>query len=324
MYTYYAYGNLYTAGMDGVVRAFSITNGSLIWSYGNGGEGNSTYSGLQNPFGHNDINIGAIADGKIYTFVFEHTADSPIYKNYKVGCIDAYTGKELWTILSFITAGGGGARGALFPSLAIADGYFVYLNGYDMQLYSIGKGPSAITVEAPKQAIKQGDSLMISGFVTDIAAGTKQTEQAARFSNGVPAVSDASQGGWMEYVYMQKPKPTDVTGVPITINVVDANGNYREIGAVTSDSDGFFSLNWKPDIEGKYTVYASFQGSESYWPSHAVTAFAVDPAAPTPTPTETPAQSMSDMYFVPAVAGIIVAIIVVGVILALLLLRKRP
>ena len=52
-----------------------------------------------------------------------------------------------------------------------------------------------------------------------------------------------------------------------------------------ADADGFFAFNWKPDIEGQYTVYASFAGSESYWPSHAVTAFAVDPAAATPAPT---------------------------------------
>jgi hypothetical protein len=159
--------------------------------------------------------------------------------------------------------------------------------------------------------------------VTDIAAGTKQDEQAARFPYGVPAVSDVSMKGWMEYVYMQKPRPTDTTGVPVTISVVDSNGNYREIGKVTSDSDGFYSLNWKPDIDGKYTVYASFGGSESYWPSHAVAAFAVDQAAPTPAPTETPAESTADMYFVPAIAGLFVLIIIVLVLLVLMMLRKR-
>ena len=78
---------------------------------------------------------------------------------------------------------------------------------------------------------------------------------------------------------MQKPRPTDITGVPITLSVVDSNGNYRDIGTTTSDADGFFAFNWKPDIDGQYTVYASFAGSESYWPSHAVTAFAVDLAS---------------------------------------------
>jgi hypothetical protein len=173
-------------------------------------------------------------------------------------------------------------------------------------------------------SITLGQSLVVRGTVTDIAAGTKQYDQAARFPNGVPAVSDASMGEWMEYVYMQKPRPTNVTGVTVELNVVDANGNYRSIGTTTTDADGFYSLNWKPDIEGKYTVYASFGGSESYWPSHAVTAFAVDPAPATPTPQPTQPPSMADLYFVPSIVGVIVAIIAVGAVLALLLLKKRP
>src|SRR5665647_68789 len=123
---------------------------------------------------------------------------------------------------------------------------------------------------------------------------------------------------------MQKPRPTNTVGVPVTINVVDSNGNYREIGATTSDADGFFSLNWKPDITGQYTVYASFAGSASYWPSHAVTSFAVDPVAATPAPTATPIQSAADMYFVPAIAGLFVLVIIVAIVLALLMLRKHP
>ncbi len=177
---------------------------------------------------------------------------------------------------SFITAGAGRQRGNLLPSLAIGDGYLAYLNGYDMQFYSIGKGPSAMTVSAPEIGVELGKSLVIRGTVTDISAGTKQNEQAARFPNGVPAVSDASQSAWMEYVYMQKPRPMDVTGVEVTLSVMDENGNFREIGKTTSNSDGFFTFNWKPDIEGQYTVYASFGGSESYWPSRAVSSFVVD------------------------------------------------
>lgn len=323
-YTYSSYGNLYISGMTGVIQCFDIKTGDLKWSYGNGGPGNSTNGGLQTPFGNYPTNIGAIADGKLYTFVFEHTADSPIQKEYTVRCINATTGEELWMIDSFVTAGGGGQRGNLLPSLAIADGYLAYLNGYDMQFYCIGRGPSATTIEAPKSAVKLGDSLVISGSVTDISAGTTQNEQAARFPNGVPAVSDASQSAWMEYVYMQKPRPIDTEGVQVTISVVDANGNYREIGTATSNMDGFYSLSWKPDIEGKYTVYASFGGSNSYYPSHAVTAFIVDPSPATPTPTQIPIQSMTDQYFAPAVVGIIAAIAIVGSVLAVLLIRKRP
>ena len=127
-----------------------------------------------------------------------------------------------------------------------------------------------------------------------------------------------------EYIYMQKPSPANVTGIPVTISVIDANGNYRIIGTTTSDSDGFFSLNWKPDIEGKYKVDTSFGGSESYYPSHAVTAFYVDSAAATPSPAPIATQSMADSYLLPSVVAIIVAIAVVGVVLALLMKKKRP
>ena len=127
----------------------------------------------------------------------------------------------------------------------------------------------------------------------------------------------------MGYVYQQQPRPTNVVGVPVTLSVVDANGNYREIGTTTT-TDGFFSFNWKPDIDGQYTLYASFEGSAGYYPSHALTSFAVDPAHPTTAPADLPPQSAADMYFVPAIAGLFVLVIVVAIVLALLMLRKHP
>ena len=127
----------------------------------------------------------------------------------------------------------------------------------------------------------------------------------------------------MGYVYQQKPLPTNFTGVEVTLNVLDANNNYRTIGTTTTDASGTYSYQWTPDIEGKYTVIATFAGTNGYWPSYAETAFAVDPAAATPAPTEPPTQSMADLYFVPAIAGLLVAIIVVG-LLIILVLRKRP
>jgi outer membrane protein assembly factor BamB len=312
-----AYGKLYVSGFDGILHCYDMKTGNLLWTYGNGGPGNSTYAGLETAWGHYPIFVDVIADGKVYLGTTEHSPDSPFYKAAQYRCIDANTGEELWTIM------GWGTGMYVGQSNIVADGFYIYLNCYDQKIYSLGKGPSAMTVEAPKAAIELGKSLVISGTVTDISAGTKQAEQAARFPNGVPAVSDESMTSWMEYVYMQKPHPTDVTGVPVTINVVDANGNYREIGLVTSDSNGFFSLNWKPDIEGKYTVYASFGGSESYWSSNAVTSFAVDPAAPTQAPAQAPITSMADTYIVPGIIAIILAI-AVGFAITILVLRKRP
>jgi hypothetical protein len=83
-------------------------------------------------------------------------------------------------------------------------------------------------------------------------------------------------------------------------------------------------MTWIPDIPGNFTVTASFPGSESYYPSHDDTSFTVSSAAPTASPGATAAPSMTDQYFVPSVIGILVAIIIVGVVLAAIMLRKRP
>jgi signal transduction histidine kinase len=158
----------------------------------------------------------------------------------------------------------------------------------------------------------------------DTSAGTTQNQQARDFPNGVPVASDACMKEWMGYVYQQKPLPTSFVGVPVSIDVVDANGNFRNIGSTTTSSDGTYSFQWKPDIEGKYTVYASFVGSNGYWPSHVSAAFAVDPVAPTLAPTQALQQSATDTYLLPGIIAIIVAILLVGVVLALLVVKKRP
>ena len=310
-----AYGNLFVSGYGGQVLSYSMKNGSLLWTF------DSPNSGVDTPWGHYPIHVGGFANGIVYAFSGEHSPNTPFYKGYRLYAINATTGKELFNLLTWSCSG----LGTSVAPLAIADGYMAFQNGYDEQVYVLGKGPSAMTVTAPDTASTQGTSITIKGTVKDISAGTKQTEQAARFPNGVPVASDASQSAWMSYVYQQQPMPTQFTGVPVAISVVDSNGNYRQIGTTTSNSDGFFSLNWKPDITGQYTVYASFTGSESYWPSHAVTAFSVDPAAPTPAPTNTQpqfdsvTQSLQNTIIISAVA-IIIAIAIVGI----LTLRKRP
>jgi len=310
------YDKVYFGGYGGILHAYDIKNGDLLWTYGNGGPGNTTYSGTGLAYGRYPIYPGPIANGVIYLDTGEHSAQPPLYKGALVRALNATTGEEIWTL----TGWGGHHRREGF---AVADGFLLYLNHYDMQIYSIGKGPSATTVTAPKAGIPFGKSVIISGTVIDIAAGTKQNEQAARFPNGVPAVSDANMSAWMEYVYMQKPRPKDILGVPVAIDVIDSNGNIRNIGTATSDANGFYSLMWKPDISGKYTVIATFAGSEAYWPSRDETAFGVeDELPPEPAPPETP-QSMTDTYVLGMGIAIIIVIAIIGAYLALIL-RKRP
>ncbi len=315
-YTPFCYnGKLYSDGFTGLLYCWDDKTGDLLWTYGNGGEGNSTSSGFVTPYGNYPEFVECVADGKIYLVGNEHSPNSPMYKDSLLRCINASNGAELWTIMGWGNMMSG-------SSGAVADGYLTVFNPYDGQIYSYGKGPSDLTVSVTNDVIASGNSVMIKGTVTDIAAGTQQNEQAARFPHGVPAVSDSNMGDWMEYVYMQKPRPTNVTGVPVSITVVDANGNARNIGIVTTN-DGFFSLNWKPDIEGQYTVYATFAGSNSYYPSHAITAFNVDPAAPTPSPQAQIQLPPTEMYFAISTVAIIAAIAVVGAVIVILL-RKRP
>ena len=72
---------------------------------------------------------------------------------------------------------------------------------------------------------------------------------------------------------MQQPKPTNNTGVPVTLSVIDSNGNLRQIGTTTSDAAGTYSFTWTPDISGTYAVIANFAGSNSYYGSSAQTHF---------------------------------------------------
>jgi outer membrane protein assembly factor BamB len=316
-----AYGNIYVQGYGGCVWCYDTSNGDLLWTFGNGGPGNSTNDGLNSPWGLLPTMVTAVADGKVYAYTTQHGngAQSPYYVNERIYCLNATTGEQIWSMLAQCPNDGGPG----YPEDIVADGTLMYYNMYDNQIYAVGQGPSATTVTAPDPVTSVGSPMIIRGTVTDISAGTKQNQQAADFPNGVPCVSDASQSEWMEYVYMQKPKPADATGVPVTIDVIDSNGNYRNIGTAISDSSGMFTLTWMPDISGNYTVIATFAGSNSYWGSSAETSFyATEAPAATPAPTPMP-TSLADTYFVPAVIGILVAIVVVGAVL-FLLLRKKP
>jgi hypothetical protein len=306
-------GKLYSAGMAGIIYCYDMATGNLLWTYGNGGEGNSTNSGFQVP-GPYPTFIYAIGNGIIYTMDTEHTVETPIYKGALTRAINATDGTEIWTLSNY--------NGAGVSAAAIADGFATFMNGYDNQIYVVGRGPSATTVQAPMTAITAGNSVVIQGTVTDISAGTKQNQQAADFPNGVPAVSDASMEDWMGYVYQQKPFPTNAAGVEVTLDAVDPNGNFVHLGTATSDASGTFGYAWTtPDVPGKYTVIAAFAGSESYWPSYAETHMVISEAPPA-TPTPTPAAPLPpfDLYILIATVVIVIAIAIVG----LMILRKRP
>ena len=305
-------GKLFSCGYDGTLSCFNLTTGKLIWEYYVGNAGENTAYGTW-PIG-GSYSYYTITSDVVYIGANEHSPNNPTWPGGQIWAVNSTDGTLLWKIDSIQTE---------TQPMAAYGNQLIYLNYYDGKIYDIGRGPSATTVSVPQTQITAGETVTITGTVMDISIGASQAEQAARFPNGLPCISDDNMNEWMNYVYMQKPRPKDLTGVTVTLSVVDANSNNRVIGTTTSDDYGFFSYNWTPDIEGKYTLYASFAGSLSYFPSRAVNAFNVAPAPPTQHPADPP-QSIADLYFIPAIAGIIAAIAIVIILQVLMLLRKRP
>jgi hypothetical protein len=325
-----AYGRLYYAGYGGILYCYDTKTGNLLFTYGNGGSGNSTNSGIQTPWGLYPLSIRAFADGKVYLATVEHSPNTPIYKNALIRCVDAYTGKEVWTMMGY------GAK-----NVAVADGFLTYLNLYDEQIYCVGKGPSATTVDAPLTAVTKGQSLMLRGTVTDQSAGAKRLVEESKHSS-IAAVSDSSMSAWMEYLYMQKPKPADTIGVTVKLTAYDPNGNSQNIGTTTTDANGKYGITWTPALEGTYYVIAEFEGTTAYWSSQDTTYFAVGTATalqPTssPTPTQTVAPTVvptatvspspvpntglslgSEVYL-----GVAAVIVIVAVAATALVVRRR-
>lgn len=299
--TVIAEGVIYNCGYDGMVRALDLETGELIWSWFTGS------GGLDSPYGgwalHGGYTGPRFADGKVFVINQEHTPLSTPWKGGKVYAIDGETGEEVWRI--------SGTQAEACPA-AVAYGVFVYLNGYDSCVYAFGKGPSKTTVTAPKVEIVQGQTIVIEGTVTDQSAGQPDT----------PCISDEDMTAWMEYLHMQQLIPADAKGVEVSLDVIDANGNFRNIGTAISDISGVFSYAWEPDIPGQYTLIATFAGSESYGSSFAQTSFYVE-GSPTPTPPleATPAPP-TDTYVMGFGIAILAAVIIIGVVLIMMMRKK--
>jgi hypothetical protein len=268
----YANGVLFSGGYGGVLHAYSIVTGKELWSY------TLTQIGYESPYGNFQCTVGAIADGKIFIYSMEHSPTQPMWRGSYLRAINVTNGALVWKNLQFVSGFSGGNG-----IVEVADGAVVAGNDYDNRMYVYSKGPSAITVNAPDTVIPKGTPVLIKGTVTDQSPGNP----------GIPAISDVDQEQWMEYIYMEQAKPTHITGVPVHLTAMDPNGNFQDIGTFTSDMSGLYSALWTPPIEGKYTVTATFAGSESYDSSQASTAFGVATAQPAPVVTSGPTSTAS-------------------------------
>jgi hypothetical protein len=302
-----AYGQVYIWDFGGFVHALDLQTGKINWVFTRGS------AGYDNPYGIWPIwHFGSQSLGDGMIFLSESRMyDPPMSPGYHRIAINCTTGELVWKIESF----SGRAPGA------IADGMLAQWNSFDKQIDVFGQGQTATSVSVANKFSVDGTKILVEGSVTDQSPGTKNADRIARFPNGVPAVSEDSQEAWMEYVYMQQPRPTNATGVQVVLSVIDPNSNAYTVGTTTSDANGMYQMTFTPEVPGEYTLIATFQGSTSYYGSSAQTAFVVE-EAPTPSPISEATKTLppTEMYFVVSTIAIILAISIVGV----LLLKKKP
>ncbi len=309
-----AYGQLYWMAQSGIY-AVDWKTGNINWKYEKEAPPFETpYIGSKGQTVYPTLNAGICADGKIYVYSNEHTPEAPFYRGQPTMCIDVFTGKEVWSI--GITGGSDMRRTEV--QLAVADGYLTSA-GRDGYLYCYGRGLSETTISVSQAPSTLGQKALIIGTVLDLSPAQP----------GVPCVSKESMAAQMEQIHLGAPVggvfsgvmmgdgnygDVMLVGVPVSIDVLDPNGNYYNIGTVTSDGySGTFSCAWKPDVAGEYTITATFMGDESYGSSFATTYLTV-PEGTNATPTDN-----TVLY---AVIGATIAIIVV-IVLCFLIFRKK-
>jgi outer membrane protein assembly factor BamB len=298
-----AYGMFFRPSYDGLY-AIDWETGELVWKCPR-----YTRASFESPYtdviGGAEVNPGMtnvrIADGKVYIYDGEHSPDQPRDRGWGLWCINATNGEIIWDIAMF-----GSTMFGHYPSTGpIVDGYMLFPSTLGIQ-FVFGKGKSATTVTAAPKTIANGDSVVIEGTVLDQSPAQP----------GTPCVAQESMRTQMEYLHLQFPiggiwNNETITGVPVSLDALDPNGNYIHIGDVVTDGySGTFGYMWTPEIEGQYAVTATFNGDESYGSSFAQTYVGVGEATepyPTPIEPQAPVDNTSLLYGI--LAAVIVAIV---------------
>ena len=308
-----AYGKMFLCAYGGALYGVDLKTGRLLWTYE---AKDVTGEGM---YGENfPLKIGTVADNKIYIVTSEHSPTNPLHRGARLRCIDVNEGKELWNITHWSSVQHG-------TYVVIADGYLIDCDAYDLQVYCFGKGQTAMTMTVSPKVTAKGSSVLIEGTVTDQSPGAK----------GTPAIADEYMSVWMEYLYKQQAIPAEAKGVPVKLQAIGSDGSVVDIGTVTSDMGGLFKKLWAPPAEGEYTIIATFEGSESYWPSFAETAIGVTAApaasiapsasAPSPSAPSTASPSIPPAVEAPSIDIFMItaAVIVIAIIIASVIVLKR-
>ncbi|MDH5595136.1 MAG: hypothetical protein OEY40_00270 [Candidatus Bathyarchaeota archaeon] len=301
-----AYGMLFRQAYDGVY-AFNWTDGKIVWHYSA-----PSLAAYESPYitadgkGTYPFNAGAvIADGKMYVYNTEHTTSWPITRGWGLHCINITNGELVWKIANPMSYG------------AVADGYLTASNSWDGYMYVFGRGKSSTTVTASPKTVAKGSPVLIEGTILDQSPAQP----------GTPCVSKESMSLQMEYLHLQRPmggiwENETITGVPVTLIAIGSDGNFIDIGTVTTNGYyGTFSHAWTPPDEDTYEIIASFVGDDSYGSSAAATAVSVGPAPEAPPEPEPEAEPDYTPMFAGIIAAVAVAIII-GIV-NLWALRKR-
>ncbi|MCW4022655.1 MAG: hypothetical protein ACOWW1_07535 [archaeon] len=277
-----ANGKFYSVGVSGIVYCYNVQTGTLLWTY----EASDPYSEIL--WANNWwLEPMFLTDGKLYLGHAEHSPINPMPRGAPFICLDADTGDVIWRADGLL-------RETHWGAIAIiGDSIIASMNTYDQRIYALAKGPSEITVNSETNGVNVGNYALVTGTALDVSPGTTSTALSIRFPNGVPVVADEHMTEWMKYVYQQFECPADATGVSVTVEAVDPNGNYQYLGTTTSDIYGNFGFSFKPEVEGQYTIIATFGGSKAYYGSTSTTYLVVNPAtsASIPIDTEEPIDS---------------------------------
>jgi hypothetical protein len=291
------------------VWAINETNGDIVWHYAD------PAVPFETPYNSNfteevyAVQTIRVADGKVYVQNNEHTPTQPATRGWGLICLNVTNGDFMWKI-SGANLGPGGA----------SQGYLTASSSYSGYFYVLGKGKTALTLNAPQTALTPGQGVVVAGTILDMSPAQP----------GTACVSSDSMSTWMDYLHHQMPMDgyyhnVTITGVPISIDAVDPNGNFVHVADVTSDSSGAFGYTWiVPSMAGDYKIIATFMGDDSYGSSYSTVFVNVaEGGKPTPTPTPTGGGTVATTadlmtYFI---IGIVVILIAIGIIGALVLRR---
>ena len=298
-----AYGVFMAFGYSGIY-AFNWTTGDIVWHF------YAPSTPFESPYNYNGTSdysftgTPEVANGILYIDNNEHTPSTPYTRGWGFYGVNMTNGEMIFKLDEPMVAG------------AMADGYTTASDSYSGTMYVLGKGPSKTTVEAPGTAVTKGQSVVITGTVTDLSSAQL----------GAAAVSEASMGAYMSYLHMQSQLPSGTTGVPVSIDAIDPKGNFVHLGDTTSDVSSAFGFLWKPDQVGKYTVTATFMGSPSYGSSFAETAIGVDEAPATNNNGNTNnnvGTAPDNTMLLYGLLGAVVVAIILAVIAIAVVVRKK-